>query len=130
MLVIIDDVWQLEQVQALRVGGHHCAHLVTTRFPAIAAHLAFDGALMIEELDQEQSLQLLNRAAEGRVSHESNIRAGSCSYRRWSSSGPDIGRQLSEKASVSRSNSTHRRHPGATQRCLSALTDQRTQSRR
>ncbi len=71
MLVIIDDVWQLEQVQALRVGGHHCAHLVTTRFPAIAAHLAFEGALMIEELDQEQSLQLLNRAAEGRVSHES-----------------------------------------------------------
>jgi tetratricopeptide (TPR) repeat protein len=70
MLVIIDDVWQLEQVQALRVGAHRCAHLVTTRFLAIAAHLAGDGAMLISELNEDASVQLLSRAAQERIEAE------------------------------------------------------------
>jgi tetratricopeptide (TPR) repeat protein len=76
MLVIIDDVWQLEQVQALRVGAHHCAHLVTTRFPAIAAHLAVDGGMLISELNKDASVQLLSRAAPEVVSHEAELVQG------------------------------------------------------
>jgi tetratricopeptide (TPR) repeat protein len=70
MLLIIDDVWQYEEVQTLRVGGHNCAYLITTRSRDIAAHLALDGTMMIEELNAEQSVQLLNRTAQEVVSHE------------------------------------------------------------
>jgi tetratricopeptide (TPR) repeat protein len=70
MLLIIDDVWLLEEVQTLRVGAHNCAYLITTRSRDIAAHLAVDGTMMIEELNVERSVQLLNRAAQEVVSHE------------------------------------------------------------
>jgi tetratricopeptide (TPR) repeat protein len=70
MLLIIDDVWQYEEVQTLRVGGHNCAYLITTRSRDIAAHLALDGTMMIEELNAEQSVQLLNRTAQEVISHE------------------------------------------------------------
>jgi len=65
MLLIIDDVWHFEEVQALRVGAHNCAYLITTRSRDIAAHLALDGAMLIEELNAEQSIQLLTRVAQG-----------------------------------------------------------------
>ncbi len=71
MLLIIDDVWLFEEVQALRVGAHNCAYLITTRSRDIAAHQALDGTMMIRELNAEQSIQLLNRAAQEVISHES-----------------------------------------------------------
>jgi tetratricopeptide (TPR) repeat protein len=64
ILVIIDDVWQDENVQALRVGAQDCAHLVTTRHRALAAEMT-PNALMISELDQTQSIQLLHQAMQG-----------------------------------------------------------------
>jgi tetratricopeptide (TPR) repeat protein/transcriptional regulator with XRE-family HTH domain len=70
MLLVIDDAWQLEQALTFRVGGPNCAHLVTTRFPAIATHIAVSGATMIQELNVEQSLQLLESLAPQVVSHE------------------------------------------------------------
>src|SRR5579859_1295 len=70
MLLVIDDAWQLEEALTFRVGGPNCAHLVTTRFPAIAAHMAVGGATMIQELNVEQSLQLLNSLAPEVVSRE------------------------------------------------------------
>src|SRR5215469_14829597 len=68
MLLIIDDVWHFEEVQTLRVGAHNCAYLITTRSRDIAAHQALDGAMLIEELNAEQSIQLLTRVAQGAVS--------------------------------------------------------------
>src|SRR5204862_3684335 len=44
MLLVIDDAWQLEEALTFRVGGPNCAHLVTTRFPSIAAHMTVGGA--------------------------------------------------------------------------------------
>jgi tetratricopeptide (TPR) repeat protein/DNA-binding XRE family transcriptional regulator len=70
MLLVIDDAWQLEEALIVRVGGPNCAHLVTTRFPAIAAHMAVEGATLIQELSVEQSLQLLDKLAPQVVSRE------------------------------------------------------------
>jgi tetratricopeptide (TPR) repeat protein len=72
MLVIIDDVWQYEDVQALRVGAPNCAHLVTTRFRTIAAQLT-PGAMIVEELTREESLLLLERLACDIVSREEKL---------------------------------------------------------
>ena len=71
MLLVIDDAWQLEEALIVRVGGPNCAHLVTTRFPAIAAHMAVEGATMIQELNVEQSIQLLDKLAPQVVNRES-----------------------------------------------------------
>src|SRR5262249_51570716 len=59
MLIVLDDVWKLEDALALRVGGHNCAYLLTTRFPVVATHLSVGNAMNILELDEEQSIHLL-----------------------------------------------------------------------
>ncbi|GCE03937.1 tetratricopeptide repeat protein [Dictyobacter aurantiacus] len=63
MLIIIDDAWKLEEALAFRVGGSHCAHLVTTRFPNIASHMALGNAINIRELGENESISLLNLLA-------------------------------------------------------------------
>ncbi len=70
MLLVIDDAWELEEALTFKVGGPHCAHLVTTRFPSIASHMAFGGATMIEELSKEQSIELLALLAPQVVARE------------------------------------------------------------
>ncbi|GHO84954.1 tetratricopeptide repeat protein [Dictyobacter formicarum] len=61
MLIIIDDVWKLEDVVAFKVGGNSCAYLATTRFPQLASHAAADGALAVPELSSADSMLLLER---------------------------------------------------------------------
>jgi tetratricopeptide (TPR) repeat protein/transcriptional regulator with XRE-family HTH domain len=63
MLLVIDDAWRLEDALALKVGGPHCAHLLTTRFPHIATHLTVDGATVLHELNEIESMELLRRLA-------------------------------------------------------------------
>jgi tetratricopeptide (TPR) repeat protein/transcriptional regulator with XRE-family HTH domain len=70
MLLIIDDVWTLEDALTLKVGGPACFHLVTTRFPSIAAQIAAHGATAIKELDSEESLVLLHMLAPKVVEQE------------------------------------------------------------
>lgn len=70
MLLVLDDVWKLEDVLTLHVGGHNCAYLITTRFPAIATHLTVGNAMMIEELTEEQSIHLLRLLAPEVVDRE------------------------------------------------------------
>jgi transcriptional regulator with XRE-family HTH domain/tetratricopeptide (TPR) repeat protein len=70
MLLVLDDVWKLEDALALQVGSHNCAYLITTRFPAIATHLAVGNAMMIEELNEEQSMHLLRVLAPEVVDRE------------------------------------------------------------
>lgn len=70
MLLVLDDIWQWETAVALRVGGPHCAHLVTTRFPTIAWQFAEEGATVVRELDEVEGLLLLKRLAPELVTAE------------------------------------------------------------
>jgi tetratricopeptide (TPR) repeat protein len=70
MLLVIDDAWRVEDALALKIGGPHCAHLVTTRFPAIATAVASEGAIVIRELDEHEGMTLLRMLAPRVVDHE------------------------------------------------------------
>ncbi len=69
-LLVLDDVWRLEDALALCVGGPQCAYLVTTRFPELAFQLSRDHAIMTPELTLESALELLQRLAPDAVSQE------------------------------------------------------------
>jgi NB-ARC domain len=62
-LIVIDDLWDIDAALALKVGGPHCAYLVTTRFPQIAASFAMKGAIKVSELSEEDGSMLLQRLA-------------------------------------------------------------------
>lgn len=70
MLLVIDDAWKVEEALAMKVGGLNCAHLVTTRFPGIASHVTVDGATVIHELDEHESIKLLKKLAPDVVDRE------------------------------------------------------------
>ncbi|HEU5229236.1 MAG TPA: tetratricopeptide repeat protein [Ktedonobacteraceae bacterium] len=70
MLLVIDDAWQLEEALTFKVGGPNCAHLVTTRFPYIASHISIEGATLIHELNEEESMSLLRLLAPQAVESE------------------------------------------------------------
>ncbi|MDQ6659376.1 MAG: NB-ARC domain-containing protein, partial [Chloroflexota bacterium] len=70
MLLIIDDAWQLEEALIFKVGGPNCAHLLTTRFPALATHITVDGATLIQELNKDESMTLLKLLAPGIIDRE------------------------------------------------------------
>lgn len=70
MLLVIDDAWTLEEALILKVGGPNCVHLVSTRFPSIAAQMTADGALTIKELNSEKSMFLLRMLAPQIVEKE------------------------------------------------------------
>lgn len=61
MLIVIDDVWRLEDAWKLTVGGPNCTHIITTRFPEIALRYADKKALAIHELDGSNSLMMLTQ---------------------------------------------------------------------
>ncbi len=70
MLLVIDDAWQIEEALVFKVGGPHCAYLVTTRFPYLAVQFATDGATIIHELNEHDSFILLERLAPDVVKNE------------------------------------------------------------
>ncbi len=70
MLVVIDDAWEIEHALLFKVGGPDCAHLVTTRFPALATHFAPDGAIGIRELGEKDSMKLLSTLAPAVIQEE------------------------------------------------------------
>ncbi|GCF11230.1 helix-turn-helix domain-containing protein [Dictyobacter arantiisoli] len=70
MLVVIDDAWTVEDALAVQVGGPHCAHLLTTRFPHIASRITIQGALTIQELSDDHSMQLLTHLAPAVMARE------------------------------------------------------------
>ena len=61
LLLVIDDAWSREAAHALRLGGPHCAHLLTTRDQTIAR--AFGGSHNVEVLDPAPARQLLAKLA-------------------------------------------------------------------
>lgn len=71
MLLIIDNVWRLEDAMVLmHVGGPYCTYLVTTRFTNIALHAAGERMITVSELPEEDGLQLLERIAPTAVKEE------------------------------------------------------------
>jgi tetratricopeptide (TPR) repeat protein/transcriptional regulator with XRE-family HTH domain len=62
MLLIIDDAWSVEDALALQIGGSHCAHLLTTRLPRVAAAFADEGVIAVSELAEADGLALLARS--------------------------------------------------------------------
>ena len=63
MLLVLDDVWQLEDMTVLSLGGPNCTYLLTTRSPSIAAYLSSAQMLRVQALDERESLNLLSSLA-------------------------------------------------------------------
>jgi hypothetical protein len=63
LLIVIDDVWEINDAIALTVGGLHCAYFMTTRFPHIAASFASQKAIPVPELSEEDGIVLLQYLA-------------------------------------------------------------------
>jgi tetratricopeptide (TPR) repeat protein/transcriptional regulator with XRE-family HTH domain len=72
LLLVIDDAWRIEAALAFKIGGPHCAYLVTTRFPNIALHFTSGAgeATVLHELSTEDGLVLLTRLAPEVVKNE------------------------------------------------------------
>ncbi|HEU5440352.1 MAG TPA: tetratricopeptide repeat protein [Ktedonobacterales bacterium] len=70
MLLVLDDVWALEDALAFTVGGPNCVHLITTRFMDIAYRFAGEHALVVRELSEEAGLALLTELAPEAVRSE------------------------------------------------------------
>jgi transcriptional regulator with XRE-family HTH domain len=65
MLLIIDDAWSSQAALMFKVGGPNCAHLLTTRFPALATSIASSphAVVSLDSLNEEQSILLLRMLA-------------------------------------------------------------------
>lgn len=61
MLLVLDDVWEIEEALAFKVGGPQCAYLVTTCLPHIALCFAAEGTTLVQELNERESMTLLER---------------------------------------------------------------------
>ena len=72
MLLVIDDAWQVEMALLFKLGGPHCAYLVTTRLPEVALRFADAGATVVRvrELSEADGLTLLVRLAPEVVERE------------------------------------------------------------
>lgn len=72
LLLVIDDAWRIEAALAFKIGGPHCAYLVTTRFPNIALHFTSGGGepTILRELSTDDGLTLLTRLAPEVVKNE------------------------------------------------------------
>jgi len=71
LLIVIDDVWKIEDILALQVGGPNCVYLVTTRFPLLGLQVAGkERTFTIPELRQEDGLILLKYFAPNVVKQE------------------------------------------------------------
>ena len=61
LLLVIDDAWRIEAALAFKVGGSHCAYLLTTRFPPLALQFAPEGATPVAELSEGEGMLLLSQ---------------------------------------------------------------------
>jgi transcriptional regulator with XRE-family HTH domain len=63
MLLVIDDVWGIEDALALELGGPFCAHLLTSRSSIIATHLGNEQVVRVPSLKEEDGVRLLAQFA-------------------------------------------------------------------
>jgi tetratricopeptide (TPR) repeat protein len=70
MLLVIDDAWKSDVALALKLGGPHCAHIVTTYLIAVALDFDTQGAVPVPNLDQSDGLHLLAKGAPNAVEQQ------------------------------------------------------------
>ncbi len=63
LLLILDDVWNVEEALTLMVGGAECSYVLTTRFPQIAHQVVMDSENVhfVQELNEQEGVELLSR---------------------------------------------------------------------
>ncbi len=61
MLLILDDAWKIGDALPLYLHGHHCVHILTTRFPTIAHTFTSNNVYTVPEFDRDESLALLQQ---------------------------------------------------------------------
>ncbi len=71
MLLIIDDVWEVDDALAFQVGGPYCMYLFTTRFPQIAIQIAGSRTIAVSELSEENGVDLLAHFVPGLIEQDS-----------------------------------------------------------
>jgi tetratricopeptide (TPR) repeat protein/DNA-binding XRE family transcriptional regulator len=70
LLLVIDDVWSVNDALALQVGGPRCAYLLTTRQPQVAFAFSPEKTSNIHELVEADGLALLARFVPQLVQQE------------------------------------------------------------
>lgn len=73
MLLVIDDVWALEDALAFKVGGPNCVHVVTTRYRDLAVRFAGEHALDVPELTIEAGVELMSHLAPDVITGEPSV---------------------------------------------------------
>lgn len=69
-LLIMDDVWSLEDAVTFCVGGPRCTYLITTRLPQLATYFTSEDVSRVNELDEDDAVALLGRLAPQLVADE------------------------------------------------------------
>ena len=72
LLLVVDDVWSIEDALAFRVGGPNCTHLITTRYLKVALQFSGEGATVIRELSEDEAVMLIAQYAPEAVTRESD----------------------------------------------------------
>jgi tetratricopeptide (TPR) repeat protein/transcriptional regulator with XRE-family HTH domain len=73
LLIVLDDAWQSDAVEALQVGGTECTYVLTTRFSRMARHLNSSEAVRIPELTDKDGVKLLTRFVPEVLQQEGEI---------------------------------------------------------
>jgi len=65
MLLIIDDVWHVEDYLPFQIGGRNCVHLITTQQYDIALKIAEtpDAVIQLHGLEEEEAIELFKHLA-------------------------------------------------------------------
>lgn len=69
-LVVLDNVWRIQDAWRCLVGGPQCAYVLTTSLPQVALAFAKDGMQVLRELNEEQSLRFVQHLAPEVVEKE------------------------------------------------------------
>jgi len=63
MLLVVNDAWTVEDALAFKIGGPNCAHIVTSRLPAVAESFAGPNTILVPELNDKHARELLRQVA-------------------------------------------------------------------
>ena len=64
LLLVIDDARRSEDALSLKLGGPHCAYVLTTRVASVALDFANDRAMLMRELNNNTALSSLSPAMD------------------------------------------------------------------
>jgi len=73
MLLLLDDVWNIEDALVCMIGGPCCTYLLTTRIPEVATRFAGKQAIQVSELTLDDGVQLLKQIVPILVEQEADV---------------------------------------------------------